>query len=135
MDASKALTARFSDWSEGGFSAEKCAVRDVLDRVGDKWSSLLIIALANAPLRFGALQRAVPDISKKVLTQTLRDLERDGIVLREVFPTTPPSVEYQLSEMGHSILEPLQAMVGWAEMRHDEIRSARTRFDSRRASA
>ncbi|CAA9350232.1 MAG: Redox-sensing transcriptional regulator QorR, putative, partial [uncultured Gemmatimonadaceae bacterium] len=82
------------------------------------------------PRRFSALQRAIPDISRRMLTQTLRDLERDGLLTRHVFPTTPPSVEYRLSELGESLLEPLAGLVGWAEGAHERIRRARSRFDA-----
>ncbi|WFT83489.1 helix-turn-helix domain-containing protein [Methylobacterium sp. CB376] len=105
-------------------------MRDVLDRVGDKWTSLILIALAEGPRRFGALGRAVPDISKRMLTQTLRHLERDGLATRTVFPTKPPSVEYRLTPLGESLLEPLAGLVAWAEERHAAIRAARARFDA-----
>ena len=106
-----------------------CPVRDVLDRIGDKWSVLMLLTLADGPLRFGALRRAVPDISQRMLTQTLRDLQRDGLIDRAVHPTVPPSVEYALTALGQSLLVPLSGLVGWAEARHAEIREARSRFD------
>lgn len=107
----------------------QCPVRDVLDRIGDKWSTLVLVTLASGPYRFSALLRAIPDISKRMLTQTLRDLERDGLILRTVFPTKPPSVEYRLSPLGQTILEPLDALVRWADRSHAAIRSARLAFD------
>lgn len=107
----------------------ECPVRDVLDRVGDKWSMLLIAALAGGPRRFSALHRAIPDISKRMLTQTLRDLERDGLIEREVFPTKPPSVEYRLAALGRSILEPLNVLITWADEHHGKITRARHQFD------
>lgn len=109
--------------------AADCPVRDVLDRIGDKWSTLILGTLANNPHRFSAIQRAVPDISKRMLTQTLRDLERDGLIARAVFPTKPPSVEYRLTALGETILEPLACLVQWANRSHSEIRSARQVFD------
>ena len=75
----------------------RCPIRDVLDQIGDKWSTLLLLTLADGPQRFGAIKRMVPDISQRMLTQTLRDLQRDGLINRTVFPTTPPSVEYRLT--------------------------------------
>lgn len=108
---------------------EDCPVRDVLDRIGDKWSSLTIGILAAGPHRFSAIQRAVPDISKRMLTQTLRGLERDGLVSREVFPTKPPSVEYRLTPLGITLLEPLTFLVRWADRNHAAIRAARSAFD------
>jgi DNA-binding HxlR family transcriptional regulator len=105
-------------------------VRDVLNHIGDKWTLLILVALAATPRRFSELRRAVPDISKRMLTQTLRELERDGMITRHVFPTKPPSVEYRLSQLGKSALDPLAALVKWAESSHAGIRSARARFDA-----
>ena len=110
-------------------SDPQCPVRDVLDRIGDKWSTLILDTLAKRPHRFSAVQRAIPDISKRMLTQTLRDLERDGLVARTVFPTKPPSVEYRLTALGETILEPLAFLVRWADRSHAAIRAARLAFD------
>ena len=107
----------------------QCPVRDVLDRIGDKWSTLILVKLANGPHRFSAMQRAIPDISKRMLTQTFRDLERDGLIARKVFPTKPPSVEYRLTALGETILEPLNVLVRWADRSHAAIRNARLAFD------
>jgi DNA-binding HxlR family transcriptional regulator len=103
---SDALSAieRFSRYqSDDAQSVElvHCPVRDVLDRIGDKWSMLMIMTLAARPQRFSELHRAIRDISKRMLTQTLRDLERDGLITRHVFPTKPPSVEYCLSPLAN----------------------------------
>ncbi|CAB3805770.1 winged helix-turn-helix transcriptional regulator [Paraburkholderia fynbosensis] len=106
-----------------------CPVRDVLDRIGDKWSILMIMTLATRPQRFSELHRAVRDISKRMLTQTLRDLERDGLITRQVFPTKPPSVEYGLSPLGQSLLDPMAALIDWADRRYSDIHAARVRFD------
>ncbi len=108
----------------------QCPVRDVLDRIGDKWSTLTLITLADGPLRFSALSRAIPDISKRMMTQTLRDLERDGLVARTVFPTKPPSVEYRLTSLGQTILEPLAVLVDWADRHHAAVRNARSSYDA-----
>lgn len=105
-----------------------CPVRNVLDQLGDKWSVLIIGALAHRPYRFGELRREIADISQRMLTQTLRDLQADGLVEREVFPTTPPSVEYRLSPMGRSFLVPLSAMVEWAFANFAAIQEARAEF-------
>lgn len=129
------LAAAFAGWQAAGFDAAACPVRDVLDRIGDKWTVLVLAALASSPRRFGGLHKAVPDISKRMLTQTLRELERDGLVTRHVFPTKPPSVEYRLSALGRSVLEPLAALVAWADRSHAAIRQARARFDARLARA
>ncbi|CUH77379.1 winged helix-turn-helix transcriptional regulator [Tropicibacter naphthalenivorans] len=106
-----------------------CPIRDVLDRVAQKWTLLLMIQLSTGPKRFSALQRQVGDISKRMLTQSLRDLERDGLVSREVFPTKPPSVEYALTDLGRSSLEPIAVLTQWADNNHDRIRQARVAFD------
>ena len=103
-------------------------MRNVLDRIGDKWSVLILSALASRPYRFGELKRAIGDISQRMLTQTLRDLQSDGLIERTVFATSPPSVEYRLSPMGESILPPLGALVDWAKQNHPAIRQAREEF-------
>lgn len=115
-----------SQWSTDA----QCPVRDVLDRIGDKWSTLILGTLAAGPHRFSAVQRAIPDISKRMLTQTLRDLERDGLIARTVFPTKPPSVEYRLTPLGETILEPLAVLIRWADGSHAAIRAARLVFDA-----
>jgi DNA-binding HxlR family transcriptional regulator len=114
--------------AEGGIG--DCPIRYVVQNVFDKWSSLLLMALAEQPYRFGELRRLVPDISQRMLTQTLRDLQRDGYVHREVFPTKPPSVEYSLTEMGHQMYDSLQHVLHWAENNHTRVRAARERFDA-----
>ncbi len=124
------LATRFGDWQATGFDAEICPVRNILDRVGDKWTMLTLVALAAASRRFSELHRIMPDISKRMLTQTLRALERDGLATRHVFPTKPPSVEYRLSPLGQSVLDPLAGLVGWAEHNFAAIRQARARFDA-----
>lgn len=123
------LLARFWAWKGQEVDPAACPVRDVLDRVGEKWTTLLLILLAEGPKRFSELQRGVPDISKRMLTQSLRNLERDGLVTRTVFPTKPPSVEYALTEMGQSVMTPLAHLLNWAETHHQGIRDARARFD------
>lgn len=110
-----------------------CPVRDVLDHVAAKWTTLILAALGTGPLRFGELHRALPDISKRMLTQGLRDLERDGLLTRHVHPTKPPSVEYQLSPLGHSMLVPLGALIEWAKQAHPQIREARVAYDAAEA--
>lgn len=129
MPDSASLKTRLCSWQNQDFNAANCPVRDVLDQISGKWTTLLMIVLAEAPHRFSDLQRAVPDISKRMLTQTLRDLERDGLITRHVFPTKPPSVEYRLAPLGQSMLAPLAALIGWAEASHASIQAARARFD------
>jgi DNA-binding HxlR family transcriptional regulator len=108
---------------------EECPVRSILNKIGDKWSMLIVLTLSGGALRFNEVKRRVPDISQKMLTQTLRDLQRDGLVAREVFPTVPPAVEYRLTELGDSILEPFGHLIAWANRSHPEIRTARSLFD------
>jgi DNA-binding HxlR family transcriptional regulator len=106
-----------------------CPVRDVLDRVGDKWSTLLLLELRAGPRRFGALRRGVSDISQRMLTETLRNLQRDGFVSRTVIPATPPQVEYALTPLGESLQGAMGVLAQWAAKNHDDIRAARSRYD------
>nr|WP_198033198.1 helix-turn-helix domain-containing protein [Methylosinus sp. PW1] len=129
MTAREELARKFDEWRGLALDASRCPVRDVLDRVGDKWSTLILIALAGGPQRFGALNRATPDISKRMLTQTLRTLERDGLAARRVYPTKPPSVDYRLTPLGVAMMGPLAALIRWAEQSHSAIVAARRRFD------
>ena len=108
---------------------DDCPVRRVLDQISDKWSTLLILTLSESPHRFGALRRALPDISQRMLTQTLRDLQRDGMVSRHVHPTVPPSVEYRLTPLGQSFLTPLEGLIHWAEAHFGAIEKARECFE------
>ncbi|WP_144159267.1 winged helix-turn-helix transcriptional regulator [Paraburkholderia sp. BCC1885] len=112
-----------------------CPVRDVVDVISGRWSSLLMMALAEHPHRFGELRRLVPDISQRMLTQTLHELQRDGYVHREVFPTKPPGVEYSLTELGHSMFAALNVLIQWADENHASVTAARLHFDSEKESA
>ncbi len=109
----------------------ECPVRDVIDRVGDKWSVLLLLELSAGPRRFMVLRRALPDISQRMLTKSLRQLERDGLLSRTVYPTKPPSVEYALTPLGRSLFDTLGNLVRWADSHHGAIRQARSDFDRR----
>jgi len=111
---------------------EDCrAVSDVLDHVGDKWSVLVVVTLGDGPKRFNELRRSIASISQRMLTLTLRGLERDGLVTRTVFPTIPPRVDYRLTELGRSLLHPVAALGNWARENHARIVQARVRFDAR----
>jgi len=94
---------------------EQCPSRKVLDRIADKWTSLVIYALSEGTLRYGELQRSIGGVSQKMLTQTLRSLEDDGLVARKVYPVVPPMVEYSLTALGRTLIEPLTAIRKWAE--------------------
>ncbi len=113
-----------------GFSFDNCPVRDVLARIAGKWATLIVTALAERPHRFGELRRALDDISQRMLTQTLRELQRDGLVHRRVFATQPPSVEYSLTDLGRSLLPSLTALVHWAEIHHAAIRVSRKAYET-----
>jgi DNA-binding HxlR family transcriptional regulator len=108
-----------------------CPVRDVLERVGDTWSLLIVVRLGVAPVRFRELLRQVGSISQRMLTVTLRALERDGLVLRRVIDESPPGVEYSLSELGVTLLPAIQQLADWALQNHAAIRDARSRFDDK----
>jgi DNA-binding HxlR family transcriptional regulator len=109
---------------------EDCrAVSEVLSRVGDKWTVLVVSTLGDGPKRFNELRRALGSISQRMLTLTLRALERDGLVTRTVFPTVPPRVDYELTKLGRSLLEPVSALGFWARKNRPVIEDARRRFD------
>lgn len=108
-----------------------CPVREVLDRVGDKWSVLVVVLLGARTHRFSELHRAIEGISQRMLTLTLRVLERDGLVTRTVHPTVPPRVDYALTDLGRTLLVPLSALAEWANTRRGDILAARADYDSR----
>jgi DNA-binding HxlR family transcriptional regulator len=107
------------------------AVRDVLNRVGDKWSVLAIILLSDGPKRFNELRRAIDGISQRMLTLTLRGLERDGLITRTLYASVPPRVDYELTRLGRTLLTPVHALAAWAAKHRVEIQDARERHDAR----
>jgi DNA-binding HxlR family transcriptional regulator len=111
-------------------SAECLAVSGILSRVGDKWTVLVVELLGNGPMRFSELRREIGGISQKMLTTTLRGLERDGFVTRTAFLTIPPRVDYALTDLGHELLEPVRALGLWARQNTDRVNAARARFDA-----
>tara|TARA_B100000678_G_C17930093_1_gene390934 strand:+ start:149 stop:562 length:414 start_codon:yes stop_codon:yes gene_type:complete len=111
-----------------GTGLENCPVRTVLAPLGSKWSPLVLELLSERPYRFSELRRLVPDISQRMITQTLRDLERDGYVHRDVLPTKPPSVTYSLTSMGHSLFDSYRHLIEWAKTNHDAVLAARAEF-------
>lgn len=130
LRATQALGAKFETWVAGGLDETRCPMRNLLDRIGDRWSMLLVCALAGGPRRFSALGRLVPDISKRMLTQTLRTLETDGLVHRDVQPTVPPRVTYSLTPLGESFAGPLSVLVEWAEANFPAVLAARARMSA-----
>jgi len=109
---------------------EDCrAVSEVLARIGDKWTVLVVGELGGGPKRFNEIRRALGSISQRMLTLTLRGLERDGLVTRTVFPTIPPRVDYELTKLGRSLLEPVSGLGLWARQNRETIQEARRRFD------
>ncbi|MFC5552783.1 winged helix-turn-helix transcriptional regulator [Methylobacterium iners] len=110
-------------------------VSEILARVGDKWSVLIVMMLGSGPRRFNELKRMVGGISQRMLTLTLRGLERDGLVTRTIYPTIPPRVDYALTDLGHSLSEPVKALGAWAIENKATIRQAREAFDARRDEA
>jgi DNA-binding HxlR family transcriptional regulator len=110
-------------------------VRLILARVGDKWSVLIVMALCDGPRRFNEVKRAIGTISQRMLTLTLRGMERDGLVKRTVLPTKPPRVDYELTELGHSLREPIEQLGKWAIDNEVEITRAQTDFDLKNEKA
>lgn len=106
------------------------AVRDILSRVGDKWTVLVIGLLDGGPKRFNEIRRTIEGVSQRMLTLTLRNLERDGLVRRTVFPTVPPRVEYELTALGRTLIEPLRALALWAAANRKDIQAARESHDA-----
>lgn len=108
-----------------------CPARRILDVLADKWATLIISLLEDQPLRFAVLQRRIGGISQKMLTQTLRKLERDGLVQRTVYAEVPPRVEYALTPLGQTLCGPFNVLLNWAEENIDAVTSAQQRYDER----
>src|SRR3954468_9199934 len=113
--------------------SEACAILEVLDHVAGKWNLGVLVAAADGPIRFTELERTVPGISRRMLTLTLRKMERDGLMIRTVYPTVPPKVEYRLTEMAQELYESLVALTRWAEQHRRDIQEARAEYDARQA--
>jgi DNA-binding HxlR family transcriptional regulator len=112
-----------------------CEVRQILDRIADKWSLLVIALLEDRTMRFSELQRQIDGVSQRMLTVTLRQLERDGLVARTVHPVVPPKVEYALTPLGGSLHRTIQALVTWTESNQGQIAAVRSAYDARAAAA
>ena len=105
-------------------------ISTLLSRIGDKWTVLVVSSLGGGSKRFNELRREIPSVSQRMLTLTLRNLERDGLVKRTVTPTIPPRVDYELTDMGHSLLKPVTALADWALQHVEQIHAAQSRFDA-----
>ena len=112
---------------------DNCPIRNVVAKIGDKWSMLILFAIVDGPDRFNSIRSRIQGISQRMLTQTLRDLERDGYVNRTVYPEVPVRVEYELTDTGKALVKHLYAVVNWAGENHDSINRARAEFDKERA--
>lgn len=117
--------------ARGATEATACVVREVLDRIGDKWSVYVIHLLGSGTMRFSDLKRSIDGISQRMLTVTLRGLERDGLVTRTVYPVVPPRVDYALTPLGQTLLGTVCALVDWSEAHRADIDAARARYDAR----
>lgn len=109
------------------------SIAPILQRIGDKWSILIVMILARGPHRFNELKRMVDGISQRMLTLNLRGLEREGLISRKIFPTIPPKVEYRLTDLGQSLCGPIIALGQWAEENYDALEAARQAFDAKAA--
>jgi DNA-binding HxlR family transcriptional regulator len=114
-------------------SSDPIAVRELLTKIGDKWSIFLILSLdlLGGRARFSELERAIPGISQRMLSMTLKNLERDGLVIRELFPEVPPRVEYEITGLGKSLILPTQGLVDWAKANWERVRKSQVRYDSK----
>jgi DNA-binding HxlR family transcriptional regulator len=120
----------FVEHGDTGVTPNCLAVADVLSRIGDKWTVFVVRSLSGGPRRFTELKREINGISQRMLTLTLRGLERDGFVTRTVTPTIPPRVDYELTELGHTLTTPLEAIGQWAITHRQQVENARITFDS-----
>ena len=115
---------------------EDCkALGQILDRIGDKWTIMVVGVLASGPTRFNAILRTIGGVSHRMLTLTLRSLEREGLVTRTAYATIPPKVEYALTDLGRSLIEPLNALSNWVVLHRPTIEAARSDYDSRKEAA
>ncbi len=114
-------------------SSDPMAVRELLTKIGDKWTIFLVLSLdlLGGRARFSELERAIPGISQRMLSSTLKALERDGLVIRELFPEVPPRVEYEITDLGKSLLRPTQGLVDWAKANWEQVREAQSKYDAR----
>ena len=122
---------RSHDVSEPVYTAQTCQfARNILKRVGDKWLVLVVLVLQKKPRRFSDIKRCIEGISQRMLTLTLRSLERDGLVIRQVMSTTPPSVYYALTDRGHTLIEPVEGLTIWAQNHYEAILASQKIYDA-----
>jgi DNA-binding HxlR family transcriptional regulator len=120
-----------SAFERGDVYAAECPTRQLLDRIADKWTTLLLTTLDGGEMRFNALKRRIEGVSQKMLSQTLRQMERDGLVLRHVEATVPVSVTYEITPLGRTLVTALTPMIDWAETRMGDVEAARRAYDAR----
>ena len=120
--------------AQGPCGGDHCGIKEVLERLGDKWSLLVLVELHSGPRRFNELQRAIPGISQRMLTVSTRNLLRDGMISRKVFPTTPPQVEYALAPLGDSLAVHIRGIADWARTNNAYIEQCRAEFDARNSA-
>lgn len=130
LDGSSCAVPDSLDGVADTFMSEACPVTEVLDHVSGKWSIGILVAAAHGPVRFTELERTIDGISRRMLTLNLRKLERDGLLIRTVYPTVPPKVEYSLTPMAHELYVHLTGLVDWSERHRAEIARARTAYDA-----
>ena len=118
--------------NDGLTQGEFRAVADALARIGDKWTVMIVGALKNGPMRYNAIRRTTDGISQRMLTLTLKALERDGLVTRTMYPTIPPRVDYELTDLGSTLIAPLAALHQWVLEHGEQIEAARNQYDSER---
>lgn len=118
-------------WTRGDVFAANCPTRQLLDRIADKWSTLILIVLGEGPIRFNALKHRIDGVSQKMLSQTLKSLERDGLVSRSVVATVPVSVTYAVTPLGRTLMAAMQSMIDWAETQMPQVAAAQTAYDQR----
>ncbi|MFN3879013.1 winged helix-turn-helix transcriptional regulator [Brevundimonas sp.] len=121
--------------TRGDVFAANCPTRQLLDRIADKWSTLILIVLGEGPIRFNALKHRVDGVSQKMLSQTLKSLERDGLVSRSVVATVPVSVTYAVTPLGCTLMAAMQSMIDWAETQMPQVAAAQTAYDQRSSEA
>jgi DNA-binding HxlR family transcriptional regulator len=124
------LRAQRGDGFQGDLFDPDCPTRLVLDRIGDKWTVLVVLLLSDGPKRFTQLRGDLGSVAPKVLTQTLRRMERDGLITRHIYAEVPPRVDYTLTGLGHSLTEPIAAICDWAEAHIDQISTAQAAYDT-----